>query len=159
MAEGLTLAETIDGLFKKIRRPGGREHSMESVAKWCTAWLRQRNQAKSFSKEYLRQLRAGIKDNPTKSHLEALAAFFEIDAAIFLDSDKSRQIQADLELVLALREVGVQAVAMRSLGLTPSSRQQVLEFIRALQADQVSGETSTADSSWSPPEHLPERSP
>lgn len=148
MAEGLTLAETIDGLFKTIKRPDGREHSMESAAKWCTDWLRRRNQGKSFSKEYVRQLRAGLADNPTKSHLEALAAFFEIDPAIFLDSDKSRRIHADLELVAALREAGVHAVALRALGLTPTNRAQVLKFIRTLQADQAqegSGGTSTAD--------------
>lgn len=137
MAEAPTLAEIIDQLFKTIRRPNDREHSMEEVAKWGAAWLRERGQAKSFSKEYVRQLRAGIATNPTKSHLEALAAFFEVDPAIFFDSEKSRQIQADLELVAALRKADVHSVALRALSLTPDHRAQVLELIDALQADQA----------------------
>ncbi|MGW4528417.1 XRE family transcriptional regulator [Amycolatopsis sp. NPDC004378] len=137
MAEATTLAEIIDKLFTTIRRPNGREHSMEEVANWCAAWLRDRNQARSFSKQYMSQLRSGIKTNPTKSHLEALAAFFEVDAAIFLDSEKSRQIQADLELVAALKEADVHSVALRALSLTPANRAQVLELMRTLQADQA----------------------
>ncbi|MEU7529287.1 XRE family transcriptional regulator [Saccharothrix sp. NPDC042600] len=138
-----TLAEVIDNLFKTIKRPNGREHSMEEVAKWGAEWLRERNQAKSFSKEYVRQLRSGLATNPTKSHLEALAAFFEVDPAIFFDSQRSRQIQADLELVAAIRDAGVHAVALRALSLTPAQRAQVLELMRSLQAERAdeSGET------------------
>lgn len=142
MAEASTLAGIIDKLFKTIKRPNGREHSMEEVAKWCTVWLRERNQAKSFSKEYMRQLRSGLATNPTKGHLEALAAFFDVDPAIFLDSEKSRQIQADLELVAALRDADVHAVALRALSLTPADRAQVMELMRTLQADRA-GDTGT----------------
>ncbi len=141
MAEAPTLAEVIDKLFKTIKRPNGREHSMEEVAKRCAAWLRERGQAKSFSKEYVRQLRYGIATNPTKSHLEALAAFFEVDPAIFFDSQRSRQIQADLELLAALRDADVHAVALRALSLTPAHRAQVLDLMRTLQAHQA-GDTS-----------------
>lgn len=140
MAEEPTLARTIDRLFKTIKRPDGREYSMESVAKSCTEWLRERNRGKSFSKEYMRQLRSGIADNPTKSHLEALAAFFDVDPAIFLDSEKSRQIQADLELVGALRDSGVQAFALRALSLTPAARAEVLEVMRTLQTKHAGDE-------------------
>ncbi|NUS45450.1 MAG: XRE family transcriptional regulator [Mycobacteriaceae bacterium] len=140
MAEEPTLAQTIDKLFKTIRRPDGREHSMESAAKACTVWLRERDQGRSFSKEYMRQLRSGIADNPTKSHLEALAAFFDVDPAIFLSSEKSRQIQADLELLAAVRDSGVQALALRALSLTPAARAKVLEIMRNMQTEQTDGE-------------------
>lgn len=137
MAEATTLAEKIDLLFKTIKRPNGREHSMEEVANWCAAWLRDRNQARSFSKQYLSNLRLGKATNPTKSHLEALAAFFEVDAAIFLDSEKSRRIQADLELVAALKEADVHSVALRALSLTPANRAKILTLAKQLQADQA----------------------
>ncbi|GAA2678771.1 MULTISPECIES: XRE family transcriptional regulator [Actinosynnema] len=149
MAETPTLAQTIDKLFKTIKRPDGREHSMEAVAKACTAWLRERDQGKSFSKEYMRQLRSGAANNPTKNHLEALAAFFDVAPAIFLDSESSRQIQADLELVAAVRDTGVQAVALRALSLSPANRAQILEIMRTMQAKQagdIGNDASAAES-------------
>ncbi|TVT61962.1 XRE family transcriptional regulator [Amycolatopsis rhizosphaerae] len=132
MAEAPTLAAVIDKLFKTIKRPNGQEHSLEEVARWCAAWLRQRGEG-TFSKEYLRQLRLGIKSNPTKRHLEAMAAFFQVDPAIFLDSERSAEIQADLELAVAIRDAGVSALAMRAVSLTPDARKQVIEFIKSLQ--------------------------
>ncbi|WP_370973822.1 XRE family transcriptional regulator [Amycolatopsis sp. cg9] len=144
MAEASTLAEIIDKLFKTVTRSNGSEHSMEHVAKWCAAWLKERHPTKTFSKEYMRQLRAGIADNPTKGHLEAIAAFFEVDPAIFFDSEKSRQIQADLDLVVALRDADVHSVALRALSLTPAHREQVLELMRTLQANQSGGEGRAA---------------
>lgn len=134
MAEALTLATIIDKLFATIKRPDGTEHSMEEVARWCAKWLAQRGGG-TFSKEYVRQLRYGIKINPTKRHLESLAAFFDVEPAIFLDSERSKQIQADLDLAVAIRDAGVSALALRAVSLTPEARQKVLELMKSLQAE------------------------
>jgi transcriptional regulator with XRE-family HTH domain len=132
MVEAMTLAAIIDKLFKTIKRADGTEHSMEEVARWCAAWLAERGSG-TFSKEYVRQLRYGIKANPTKRHLEAMAAFFEVDPAIFLDTERSKQIQADLELAVAIRDAGVSALALRAVSLSPESRRKVLEVMQSLQ--------------------------
>lgn len=105
---------------------------MEEVARACAAWLQERGASKSFSKEYMRQLRSGKAANPTKSHLEALAAFFDVDPVIFFDTERSRRIEADLELVAALRDAQVRTLALRALGLTAADRAQVLELISSL---------------------------
>jgi len=131
VAEGTTLAETIDRLFKTIKRSPTQEHSMEEVARWCADWLAQRGGG-TFSKEYVRQLRSGIATNPTKRHLEALAAFFDVDPAIFLDSERSREFQAELDLVAAFRDKGVSALALRAANLTADERRRVAAFIQGL---------------------------
>lgn len=135
MAEAPALAAVIDKLFTTIKRPDGTEHSMEEVARWCVRWLAERGGG-TLSKEYVRQLRYGIKTNPTKRHLEALAAFFDVDPAIFLDSEHSRRIQRDLELAVAIREAGVSALALRAAGLKPEDRAKVMELMKKLQDDQ-----------------------
>lgn len=134
MAEAFTLSEIVEKLFATVRRPNGSEHSMDEVARWCAKWLAERGGG-TFSREYVRQLRYGIKTNPTKRHLEALAAFFDVDPAIFLNTERSKQIQADLELAVAIRDAGVSALAMRAVGLSPADRTKVLELIQTLQKD------------------------
>jgi transcriptional regulator with XRE-family HTH domain len=137
VAEASTLAETIQQLFKTIRKSPSQEHSMSVVAQWCAEWIRERDGQGTFSRQYLYDLRAGVKTNPGKRHLEALAAFFEVDPAIFFDSEKAKQIQADLELAAAIRDAGVSALALRAVGLTPADRQEVLALMQSLAAKQA----------------------
>jgi transcriptional regulator with XRE-family HTH domain len=142
MAEASTpaLAAIIDKLFTTIRRPNGDEHSRQEVAEWCTKWLLERGEGGTFSKEYMRQLRNGTKANPTKRHLEALAAFFDVDPAIFLDSGKSKQIQRDLELAVAIRDADVLALALHAASLTPNEQKKVMAFMQSLKADRKPNE-------------------
>lgn len=139
-----TLADVIDLLFKTIRRPNGSEHSMEEAAKTCTEWLAERGGG-TLSKQYLRLLRSGDKDNPSIKQMEALAAFFDVDPAIWsLHSERSRKIQEDLELALELIDAfsgaGVQAIAMRHGILNDTDRAKIIEFIRTLPRN---GDTAT----------------
>lgn len=140
MAEAPSLAETITRLFETIKRPDGRKYTVEEVADWCSSWLIERGQGGTFSKQYLSQLRTGVKLNPTKSHLEALAAAFDVDPAIFLDSERSQKILDDLDLVLALKEADVQQIALRTVSLNPANRKQLIEILGKLQANQVAEE-------------------
>jgi transcriptional regulator with XRE-family HTH domain len=71
-SEGRTLAERLEMLFKTVQ-PLRREYTNEEVARGCT----EVGQG-TFSKTYVWQLRTGQWDNPTKRHLEALAAFFGV---------------------------------------------------------------------------------
>ncbi|UUV32074.1 XRE family transcriptional regulator [Amycolatopsis roodepoortensis] len=137
MAEAPTLAETIEKLFQTHTTPAGRELSLRHVANWCAKWLRERGFAKSFSYEYLRQLRNGEATNPTKGHLEALAAFFDVDPVIFYGSEKAQQIQEDLDFALMLKAHGVRSLAMRATGLTPANRAKVQKQISTLLRQQA----------------------
>jgi ESX-1-secreted protein regulator len=125
-----TLAERLDCLFRTVRANGGREHTYEEVANAI------RSDGVSISHTYIWQLRKGIRDNPTKRHLEALAAFFGVPAAYFLDDEVADRIQTQLDLLAAMRDQSVRSIALRSAGLSPGSLraiQGMIEHVRALE--------------------------
>lgn len=121
--QGGTLADKIDRLFRVIHPPDSGEYSSERVAKFI-----QERGGKTISGTYIWQLRVGLRDNPTKHHLEALASFFQVDPSYFFDEALGAQIGAELELLAAMREAGVHHVAMRAAGLSPKS----LDAIRGM---------------------------
>lgn len=133
VAETVTLASVIDQLFHKIRRPDGREHANREVARWCEQWLEAHVGGGSFSPTYLGQLRSGKRTNPTLSHLRALAAFFQIDPALFvnehgsmdLESDRAASIRDQLNLAAALRDANVAGVALRAASLSPENIRKI----------------------------------
>src|SRR3954453_11789531 len=67
----MTLAEKLDRLFQTVRPRDGGEFTFEEVAEG----IRGRG-GPTVSATYIWQLRKGLRDNPTKKHLEALADFF-----------------------------------------------------------------------------------
>ncbi|MCN0178456.1 helix-turn-helix domain-containing protein [Salinispora arenicola] len=77
-----------------------------------------------ISASYLHALRTGKRTNPTKQHMEALAAFFGVPAAFFLSGDTShldaelRRLQELRELNEALENPRVRAVALKARVLT-----------------------------------------
>ena len=115
----MTLAEKLDRLFSTVHPPGRGEYSYEEVA----ATIRERGVM--ISHTYIWQLRKGARDNPTKRHLEALAEFFGVNAAYFLDDEAARRIDEQLELLAALRDNAVRAVALRAAGLSGPSLEAI----------------------------------
>lgn len=117
-----TFAQRLDRLFRVVRPRNGHEYTHEEVA---TA-IRERGV--TISHTYVWQLRKGMRDNPTKRHLEALAEFFGVPPSYFLDEDTSG-IDAQLELLVALRDNDVRNVALRASGLSPQGLKAVLGMI------------------------------
>jgi transcriptional regulator with XRE-family HTH domain len=123
-AGGRTLAQKLDHLFRTVH-PGSRdEYSFEEVA----AAIRGRG-GPTISATYLWQLRKGLRDNPTKKHLEALAAFFGVPPAYFFDDDAARRIEAELALLATLRDTTIRQIALRAVGLSPESLSALTEMI------------------------------
>ncbi len=121
--DGPGLADKVNRLFRTVRPAGRREYSNQDVANA----LAEQGSA-PISATYIWQLRKGLRDNPTKRHLEALAQFFGVPPAYFFDDDAGRQIAAELDLLAAMRDVGVRQIAQRTAGLSPAG----LDVIRSL---------------------------
>jgi ESX-1-secreted protein regulator len=117
-----SLADRLDRLFHAVHPAGRGEYSYEEVA---TAI---REQGVMISHTYIWQLRKGMRDNPTKRHLEALAQFFGVQPAYFLDEDTAA-VDDQLELLAALRDESVRNVAMRASGLSEGSLQAIMGMI------------------------------
>jgi transcriptional regulator with XRE-family HTH domain len=121
-----TLAERLDTLFKTVQ-PLRREFTYEEVARGCT----EVGQG-TFSKTYVWQLRTGQRDNPTKRHLESLAAFFGVPPTYFFDDEVTDRVDSQLALATALRDAGVRDAALRIMSLDGSSRQSVVRIIQEI---------------------------
>ncbi len=138
-----TLAAKLNRLFQTVHPAGRGEYSNEEVA---TA-IRQAG-GPTISAAYLWLLRKGARDNPTKKHLEALADFFGVPPAYFFDDATAERIDAELNLLLALRETPIRHIALRAAGLSAESLAtiaEVVERVRRLEGlpDDPSGTTST----------------
>lgn len=129
---GLTgLAAKLDHLFRAVHPPGRAEYTYEEVARELA-----RRSGGTFSATYLWQLRKGIRDNPTKRHLEALADWFGVPVAYFFDDDVAESIDSELDLLVTMRDARVRHVALRSAGLSEASLevvQAVIEQARRLE--------------------------
>ncbi|RCG21959.1 XRE family transcriptional regulator [Sphaerisporangium album] len=119
-----TLAAKLNHLFRTIHPRTGGEYSFEEVA---TA-IRDRG-GPTISATYIWQLRKGIRDNPTKRHLEALAGFFGVPPAYFFDDAAAKRIDAELALLSALRDASVRQIALRAAGLSPKSLDAITEMV------------------------------
>ncbi|HEY6794239.1 MAG TPA: XRE family transcriptional regulator [Kineosporiaceae bacterium] len=119
----LTLADKLNHLFATVR-PAKGEYTHEQVA---TA-IEQAG-GPTISATYVWQLRKGLRDNPTKHHLEALAAFFGVPAAYFLDDETAARVDEQLDLLAAFRDPLVRELAVRASGLSPQTLKTVIDMV------------------------------
>ena len=114
------LGARLNKLFEVMHRPSAPPLTNAAAAAAITE-----KTGVSISPPYLWQLRNGVKDNPTVSHLRAIAEFFGVPASYLIDRDPDPQIDAQLNLLQALRDSGVRDLAMRASGLTPQALNSV----------------------------------
>ena len=119
-----SLAEKLERLFQTVHAAGRPPHSNAEVA----AAL-QREGGPTVSATYLWQLRRGLRANPTKAHLEALARFFGVNPSYFFDETPGSEIAVQLALLAAVRDPGVGEIALASSGLSPASLQAILGLV------------------------------
>ena len=118
------LARRVDRLFRTVHPPGRGEYTFEEVANAI------RDQGgPTISATYIWQLRKGLRDNPTKKHIEALAGFFGVPPSYFFDEQTSTRIEAELDLLAAFRDGGVRQVALRASGLSPASLNAIRDMV------------------------------
>ena len=62
-------------------------------------------------------------------HIEALAGFFGVPPAYFFDDETAARVEAELDLLVAMKDAAVQKVALRAAGLSPRSLDSIAEVI------------------------------
>lgn len=89
----------------------------------------------SISPSYIRDLLAGTRDNPRLKHILGLAHHFGADPAYFFDDALARRVDEQLETLVAMEKLGVNAVILRAAEQTPSPEVRngiLLALVRAL---------------------------
>jgi transcriptional regulator with XRE-family HTH domain len=82
-----------------------------------------------ISASYLSQLRAGQRREPSHSRLAAIARFFGVDVDYFSPEVSAEDADRQTEILTAMRDAGVRAIALRAHGLSEPSLAAVLAVI------------------------------
>jgi transcriptional regulator with XRE-family HTH domain len=117
-----TFAGKLDRLFRMAGDP-----SLEMVA----GEIRRRG-GPTISASYLWLLRQGKKENPTLSHLTALADYFGVPPVYFFDDALTDRAGGDIEGQAALRDPDVRTLALLAAGLSPLARQALVTLAEQL---------------------------
>lgn len=120
-------------LANKINEATGRPYTYAEVASAIrarTAELPEENRAgRDISATYVWQLVTGRRWNPTIRHLESLADFFSYPPSYFLDPEAWAELQDEIEMISAMRDVDVRNIAYRARGLSPRALRSVRAVI------------------------------
>jgi transcriptional regulator with XRE-family HTH domain len=114
-----TLADRLNMLFEALHRAGESPPSNEEVARAIT------EAGTPISGTYIWQLRKGLRTNPTVRHLEALGRYFGVGPTYFIDDDYAARVDADLTRLILLRDLGVERVALRMVGLSKEAQEAI----------------------------------
>ncbi|GAA0495610.1 XRE family transcriptional regulator [Paractinoplanes deccanensis] len=120
-----SIAEKLDRLFRSVRPAGQGEPSYMAVSEAIRA-----DQGVPISHTYIWQLRTGRRGNPTIQHLTALATYFGVPVAYFLDDEQAARVDSQLELLRTIRDAGVTEIALRAADVSPRGRDTINELIR-----------------------------
>ncbi|MCW2916698.1 MAG: family transcriptional regulator [Actinomycetia bacterium] len=119
------LASKIDYLFRTVYPAGRGPYSYKEAAEGIA-----KAGGGAVSDTTLWKLRTGKSDNPTKRVLEGLAVFFGVEPAYFFDNETTEAVGAEVELLVLLRDAGVNGAQLRSfVELSPESREMVTQLI------------------------------
>jgi transcriptional regulator with XRE-family HTH domain len=121
---GRTLADKINRLFETMHPRSEGPKSNEDVAAAINAAGKTK-----ISASYLWLLRSGKRDNPTRQHLQAIADYFGVDPSYFFDVAAAERIDAELELLAAMRDAAVRQIALRAAGLSPESLRAIAQIV------------------------------
>lgn len=124
-----TLAQKLDHLFRTVHPRNRGPYSLREVA----AAIALRG-GPPISPTYLMQLRRGLRDNPTRRQLEALADFFGVSPLYFFDDELAERTDAQLDLLAALRDADVRHLALRAAVLPPQTVRVITELIERARA-------------------------
>lgn len=143
------LADRLNHLFSTIpRTDGGGLWTNEQAA----AELRARGVG--MSDGYISQLRNGKKNNPSARNLASIALLFGVPVDYFFDAQTAAKIDADLRLLVAVRDGGVQDLALRAHGLSQESiagLAGIIEQVRKLEHLPEPGAADDVHPADSPP--------
>ena len=120
------LAQRLEHLFQTVFPKGGKPYTNVEVADAINAAAGE----KVISQAYVWQLRKGIKDNPTRKHIAALAAFFGVSVLYFFeDSGEGDGAALESEVKLVLQDEAVKDVAFRAAGLSDATLKMIQDMI------------------------------
>lgn len=125
MVELASFADKLNYLFATIPSPTRKAYTNDDVA----AAINSAGSETTISATYLWMLRKGQRDNPTLKHVDALAKFFGVPPAYFFDETVTESVASEIRTIAALRDLDVERVALRAVGLSTRSLDSLVDII------------------------------
>lgn len=125
------LAVKLDRLFELRRKAG--EPQMSNAA--AAAAIKEETGV-SISQTTLWHMRSGSRTKANTEHLRAIAKFFGVPVTYLLEDGFDEDVEAQMKLLVKMRDNGVRNIALRAYGLTPQSLNTIsalIDNIRALE--------------------------
>lgn len=110
------LATRLNRLFETVHAPGARPHTNSEVAAQLTAW------GHPISKPYLSQLRSGVRTDPSRETIAALARFFRVRPDYFADDAYTSTADRDYALLAQLQFDGLRTLSVLAFDLSEESQ-------------------------------------
>ena len=133
-----TLADRLEFLFDRVRptaaelgphETAGRRYTTKEIANK----INEDGTGVTISAAYVGEMRRGVTTDPRTSHVQALARAFGVDPAFFVDSQVTRRVQEQIDLLNELRQMKVQQVALRRVlrqqGLSDDSARLIEQLV------------------------------
>lgn len=129
--EATALARRLDRLIRTVHPTDRGPYTLREISAGVHD---QTDGAVTISTSYLSQLRSGARTTVSAEKLAAVARFFGVPVAHLVDGAEqdSDRLDADLALATALKERGVQEVALRAADLTPDGLRALTQMLDTL---------------------------
>ncbi|MEU6233058.1 helix-turn-helix transcriptional regulator [Kitasatospora sp. NPDC047058] len=88
------------------------------------------------SESTLKQMKSGSNDNPKINTLVVVAKFFDVPPDIWVTDKPLDEVLVDRDLHNAMRDAGIESIALRSKDLTPENRRLVADMITVARKSQ-----------------------
>jgi transcriptional regulator with XRE-family HTH domain len=121
-----TFSARLNRLFDTVYPPGRGPHTSAEVIAALKA------EGITMSAPYLSQLRSGNRTNPSSATMAALANFFRIKSAYFTDDEYYEKLDGELSWLSTMRDESVRRIAVRTIGLSSQSQQNLVERVDEL---------------------------
>ncbi|MGW3271274.1 helix-turn-helix domain-containing protein [Streptomyces kronopolitis] len=136
-----TLAQKLDRLIAALTPAGGNPPSYNEIARSIDQAAGER----VISPSYIWKLHKGEATNPRVSHLEALAAYFDVPVEYFLNDDIASHVDEQLRLLAALKTGAARNLALRANELSPESLRTLNDMMERLRTLEVQHEPRQSD--------------
>jgi transcriptional regulator with XRE-family HTH domain len=123
---GASFADRLNYLFDRVRPPGADEYSNAHVAREISSYGDE-----NITGAYIGLLRKGQR-NPTVKLVPLFARFFGVEAGFFVEDEVTLRVTKQFDLLRQLSQADVKQIALRAIGLSPKSLNEVLKKIEAV---------------------------
>lgn len=123
------IAKRLDRLFETVLSPSGNPYSQRDVVDGINS----RAGRQLLSTSYLSQLRLGDRQRPGPEVLAALAEWFGVRPAYFLDDEEeARRTEEELEVLQLMRDARLRTLVFSAAGMSADALRLVTELVDQL---------------------------